>query len=837
MSSDAARSQRPLVIVSVATGYGGAERNIEILLPHVPAGRTVVVFACNPYHLERLHRIDRPGLEIHAVDAAHDSFVRDAGRLLMQRCLALRPSAILGNTLDSLRILVHAARRLPGLDARCFVFVHDFLWRDYEPLLASLPRATLLVPDRSVLEKPDYVGRFVRPHGALRALVVPNPVDVPGATPEAAPGAGFLHLATVNGFKGHVHLARAAGRLRKSRPEIAIASYGHRPSPELYREIVRQAEEVGATGTLTLHDHVADPTPLLAKCRAVLVTSVSEHGGPETFGRSIIEAWAHGRPVIAFAAGAPGRMIRHEVDGLLVDEKDVQGLADAIARLQQDPGLARRLGRAGRERAMREFSSQIVAPMLLAVLDGGWLRRGPPAAGRPPSPGRARVLFDVSLSLAGGWRTPVGMSRVESDVAAELARHPEADLHLVCRGAADGGFRRLTPFELEFLANRDDGRGVLAARELAAWCPPPPWPESTIATQVARFGALHRLAGSSVLSAARLRRALRRRRSPTIHRSPADVAPPLQVGSGDVLVSVTNPWDDVPARVFQALRDRGARVVLVVHDLMVWETPHWTAGRDPRDYSDNMLSVIAAADRLVAVSRATAAGVERAMASIGRQVPPMAVARSAGLQPNAAPYGAAPAGFEGGRPFVVYCSTIEVRKNHIMLLHLWERLRGVLPADRLPVLVFVGRWGWCVDTVRLTIERNWRLAPHLRILEDVPDETLLWLYRHARFCVFPSFTEGFGLPVAESLAAGTPVVVSDHPALIEASEGLMPAIDPSDLPAWHREIEALCLDDARLAALQQRATQYRGAAPDELPRAVARAAGLVETRCADAVPV
>ncbi|RAI25617.1 hypothetical protein CH340_25535, partial [Rhodoplanes serenus] len=76
-----------------------------------------------------------------------------------------------------------------------------------------------------------------------------------------------------------------------------------------------------------------------------------------------------------------------------------------------------------------------------------------------------------------------------------------------------------------------------------------------------------------------------------------------------------------------------------------------------------------------------------------------------------------------------------------------------------------------------------------------------------------------------------------HPALIEASEGLMPAIDPSDLPAWHREIEALCLDDARLAALQQRATQYRGAAPDELPRAVARAAGLVETRCADAVPV
>jgi len=817
---NALAAQPPLFLVSVATGYGGAERNIETLLPHLPAGRTVVVFACNPYHLERLHGLNRPNLEIHRVDASEGDFVREAARAFVQRYFELWPSAILANTLDSLRIVSQAAACLPGLDAQTCFFAHDHQWTDYEQLLPTMARATLLVPDRSVLEKQDYLGRHAWPHGPLRALVMPTPVEIPAEAPgPTAPDAPFLHLATVNGFKGHRSLADAAAILRRTCPDLRIHSYGHRPMPELHADLLRHIDAAGATGILAMHEHVQDPGELLRQARAVLVTSVSEHGGPETFGRTIVEAWAHGRPVIAFACGAPARLVRHEEDGLLVDEKDVQGLAAAIERLHRDPALADRLGRRGRARAQREFACDVVLGQLLPVLEGQWR---PGVAAAPPAPaaeGPPTTFLDVSHSLENGWSAPVGLSRVEREAGDMLAQR-RVPVRLVRRGAEDGGYRRLTARELEFLGNRADGIGTLAAQALTAWAPAPRRLPLPAGRSIRLLGALHRSVGTRRRS--RLHRWLQARVETTVRMAP-DSAPHGPPAPGDVFVSVSNPWDYVAAPVFQALRTQGVRVVLVVHDLMVWETPQWTAGRDPRDYARNMLAVIAEASALVAVSQHTAQAIRRALAEDGRPAPAIRVAHPSGLSSRTLPFGGPPAGFDARRPFVVYCSTIEVRKNHGLLLQLWDRLRQTLPPQRLPVLVLAGRWGWCVDPVRLAVERNWRLAPHLHIATDVRDEQLLWLYRHARFCVFPSFTEGYGLPVAESLAVGTPVVVADHPALREASRASMPAIDPGDLPAWQRQIEQLCLDDDLLAQLREKARACRVDDSQALARALVQA--------------
>lgn len=159
--------------------------------------------------------------------------------------------------------------------------------------------------------------------------------------------------------------------------------------------------------------------------------------------------------------------------------------------------------------------------------------------------------------------------------------------------------------------------------------------------------------------------------------------------------------------------------------------------------------------------------------------------------------------------FVVYCSTIEVRKNHLMLLNIWERLLANHPAHTIPKLVLVGKWGWAFEAVKNQIEQNPRLRNHIVVLSGLTDASLIWLYQNAEFTVFPSFSEGWGLAATESLNWGTPVVVSDAPALNEAAQGLMPRLDPLDFVAWYNKLEELMIDPEALAALREKAKAFR----------------------------
>jgi glycosyltransferase involved in cell wall biosynthesis len=107
-----------------------------------------------------------------------------------------------------------------------------------------------------------------------------------------------------------------------------------------------------------------------ADCSLVAVPSISEHGGPESFGRTVIEAWAHAKPVVAFACGGPGYLIRDGVDGFLVPEKNVDLLAERIRTLAIEPARREAMGQAGLRRATSDFSVASVAGALIHTLNG-----------------------------------------------------------------------------------------------------------------------------------------------------------------------------------------------------------------------------------------------------------------------------------------------------------------------------------------------------------------------------------------------------------------------------------------------------------------------------------
>jgi glycosyltransferase involved in cell wall biosynthesis len=127
--------------------------------------------------------------------------------------------------------------------------------------------------------------------------------------------------------------------------------------------------------------------------------------------------------------------------------------------------------------------------------------------------------------------------------------------------------------------------------------------------------------------------------------------------------------------------------------------------------------------------------------------------------------------------YVLYVSTIEIRKNHIYLFRIWKRLIEKF-GNNTPRLVFVGRPGWRVNDLMDQLNSTANLNGNIVLLHNLSDTELTILYKAALFTVFPSFVEGWGLPVGESLMFGRPCVASNASSVPEVAGDFVEYIDP-----------------------------------------------------------
>lgn len=123
-------------------------------------------------------------------------------------------------------------------------------------------------------------------------------------------------------------------------------------------------------------------------------------------------------------------------------------------------------------------------------------------------------------------------------------------------------------------------------------------------------------------------------------------------------------------------------------------------------------------------------------------------------------------------PYILAVGTLEPRKNLITLLKAYAQL----PADA-PMLVLAGARGW-VDSPLFVAVQRLGLTHRVRFTGHVMDELLPHLYSAAQVFVYPSLYEGFGLPVLEALACGTPVITSNTSSLPEVAGDAAILVDP-----------------------------------------------------------
>jgi glycosyltransferase involved in cell wall biosynthesis len=250
------------------------------------------------------------------------------------------------------------------------------------------------------------------------------------------------------------------------------------------------------------------------------------------------------------------------------------------------------------------------------------------------------------------------------------------------------------------------------------------------------------------------------------------------VPAGAIRLLVAHQLLDRPALLRRQLARSDCRLVAFVHDAIPAEYPEYARPGGADRHRIRLATAARLADGLIVNSTATAAALAPWLAP-GRGAPPLLVAPLGVDPPPALAQQPAPI-----RPYFVCLGTIEPRKNHLLLLNLWRRMAETQPPEALPRLILVGRRGWENENVLDLLDRCPALVGLVEERGRLADAALATLLAGARALLLPSFAEGYGLPVAEALARGVPVIASDLAALRETGGRVPDYLDPLDGAGW-----------------------------------------------------
>jgi len=283
------------------------------------------------------------------------------------------------------------------------------------------------------------------------------------------------------------------------------------------------------------------------------------------------------------------------------------------------------------------------------------------------------------------------------------------------------------------------------------------------------------------------------------------------VRPGDIIVSLGASWG-VPhymKHIAAAKRRYGIKFSILIYDLIPIEYGSFVEELHVVQFRNWLQEAIPAADVVFTISKHSRDALIRLAADAGWSLPRVEIARpgsgfndwlSAGNQEK----------ISLPQRYVLFVSTIEVRKNHRLLVRVWRRLLEQHGEDVVPALIFAGQIGWLVDDLLADLAASDYLSGKIVVLPGLSDAQLRQAYRSSLFTVFPSLCEGWGLPIAESLAHGKFCVASDRTSIPEVGGDLIDYFDPSDDDDAVAKIERPLLDPGYLTAREARVrAEYR----------------------------
>lgn len=239
------------------------------------------------------------------------------------------------------------------------------------------------------------------------------------------------------------------------------------------------------------------------------------------------------------------------------------------------------------------------------------------------------------------------------------------------------------------------------------------------------------------------------------------------------------------AAIRKFLDQTGARMVAMVHDIIPMQFPEYNRPGEADRHRRRIASVARFSSGVIVPSTP----VERALQPfLPAHLHIQTVAHGLHL------WGADACGLSGieipTQPYFMCIGTIEPRKNHLLLLNVWRELTEKY-GEKTPQLLIVGRRGWENENIIDMLERCPALRHSVKEYNTLNDKQVTLLLRGSKALLFPSFAEGFGLPLVEALSLDVPVLCSDLPVFQEIAGNAARYLNPLDGKGWTSAVEAL----------------------------------------------
>lgn len=247
---------------------------------------------------------------------------------------------------------------------------------------------------------------------------------------------------------------------------------------------------------------------------------------------------------------------------------------------------------------------------------------------------------------------------------------------------------------------------------------------------------------------------------------------------------------------------RDYKSVITVHDVAFILYPHFLTQESARYYGQ-IDRAVRHADHIIADSASTKQDIINFLGVPESKITVIYAAASSRYRPIEDEHSLAEVRERYGldRPFMLFVSTIEPRKNLPTLLRAYRQL---LDHYKLEVtLVVVGQRGWFCGEV-FAVAETLNLNDEVLFLGHVPTDDLVLLYNAARVHVHPSFYEGFGLPPLEAMTCGTPTIAANVSSLPEVVGDAGLLVDPEDVEAWTVAMWRVLTDDSLHSELTEK---------------------------------